>query len=647
MKIRAHHAVALALVQGCFSPNASVESATDDDPSTSEGETTAAPTTDPETGGPTAPPASSSGQQSTSSDTTDESSSTSDSTTGDPDAECGDGVPQGDEACDDGELNGVSEMTDCLSDCTLTTCGDGFVGLPDNEQCDQGDGNADDGACTSACAIAICGDNLTGPGESCDDGPAGSDECTAECALTSCGDGIVQRGEDCDDENDNSTDACVNCVAASCGDGSIQAGEEQCDDGAGNASEPPVCAYGVTEDECTYCAVDSCSLEIGVTSYCGDGTIQDAAGETCDGTYANATCNDCQELSCADGYADCDEDLANGCEVDLTTTATSCGSCGHSCLEGECSDAECQPYALYAAGGIHDIVVDEDSVYFITDSTAERIPQSPTASSTVLATGLENTTTSNFDQNAQYVVTEWGTNEATNAVVRVPKAGGATLDVYVPGDDGYTFISGPTDIAVASNRIYWTFTGDETFTPPGYFLRSSAINGGTIRTFVSDSPDPIGAIEATSSTIFWSAAGDTDALLSRPSGGGLITTTVRENLTSCNSMVAGVDRLYFSCTDGATSMRTLFATDFDGANEEILLTSADAEFEDGTNLALSEDELVWNDDEGPFGAPDPYVRTVRIDGTDARTVRAGVFYDGVDSEAYFWEASDEIWMLAK
>lgn len=374
--------------------------------------------------------------------------------------------------------------------------------------------------------------------------------------------------------------------------------------------------------------------------------MQAGSGEVCDGTYPNATCDDCGGLTCASGYDDCDGNLANGCEVDLTNTATDCGSCGHSCLDGACSASECQPYALYATGSIHELVADEDFVYFITDTTAERIPQEATPSSTVLASGLETDTFSELEQNDLYIVTEWGTNTSTNQIMRIPKAGGAPLDVYEAGNDGFSFITGVEQLSVSSNRIYWAFRGYEISTPPDHFLRGSAINGGTIRTYESGTTDPIDVIEATSSTIFWSQSGDTDAILSRPATGGTTDTTVRENLLSCNSIVAGVDRLYFSCFDGATSLMTLFATDFDGANEEILLTADDPNFDDGTSLALSGDDLVWNDDEGSFGAPDRYVRTVRIDGTEARTVRPGVF-DAVDSEAYFWEASDEIWMLAK
>ncbi len=56
-------------------------------------------------------------------------------------------------------------------------CGNGL--LNDDEECDEGEANADDGACTRACKLAVCGDGLVGPGEGCDGGS--TDECTADC----------------------------------------------------------------------------------------------------------------------------------------------------------------------------------------------------------------------------------------------------------------------------------------------------------------------------------------------------------------------------------------------------------------------------------------------------------------------------------
>lgn len=342
--------LALAL-PACFSPNEVIDddSLATDGPGSSGSAVSETAETDPtgqdETGttgtsGPSTTGDETTTDESTTGDDTDGTTTGDPGTTGEPDpsAVCGDGMVEGDEACDDAELNGVSGMSDCLADCTFTVCGDGFLGLPGTEECDQGDENADDAACTASCAIAVCGDELVGPGESCDDGAKGSDVCTPACALASCGDGIIQAGEDCDDENDISTDACINCVAASCGDGVVEAGEEQCDDGAGNASEPIVCAYGVTDDACTYCAASSCSVEQGITSFCGDGEIQAVSGESCDDGAGNTN----SAPTCAYGVEedDCTYCDATSCSTEVGNTSY-CGDGVLQAAQGEqCDDGD-------------------------------------------------------------------------------------------------------------------------------------------------------------------------------------------------------------------------------------------------------------------------------------------------------------------
>lgn len=60
---------------------------------------------------------------------------------------CGDGVVEGDEACDDAN----SDETDaCLSDCTVASCGDGFVQVGE-EVCDDGNDVVGDG-CEDDCS---------------------------------------------------------------------------------------------------------------------------------------------------------------------------------------------------------------------------------------------------------------------------------------------------------------------------------------------------------------------------------------------------------------------------------------------------------------------------------------------------------------
>ncbi len=130
-------------------------------------------------------------------------------------AVCGDGVVDGDEACDDG--NAVLEDA-CLSTCELARCGDGhtYIGA---EQCDDGDDDDTD-ECTSACTLARCGDGFVHPPEVCDAGKANSDNIYGGCGSNcqwgpGCGDGKLNGPEDCDDDNTDPNDGClVSCIEA-------------------------------------------------------------------------------------------------------------------------------------------------------------------------------------------------------------------------------------------------------------------------------------------------------------------------------------------------------------------------------------------------------------------------------------------------
>jgi len=144
---------------------------------------------------------------------------------------CGDGTVDPFEECDDG--NNI-DGDGCNAECLLPKCGDGF--LDEGEECDDFNLLNCDG-CTDACTIEsgpICGDGILLPdcGEECDDGNnVDGDGCQGNCLLPFCGDGIIDGGEDCDDGGVTAT-CDDDCTFAECGDGNVnEAAGEQCDDG--------------------------------------------------------------------------------------------------------------------------------------------------------------------------------------------------------------------------------------------------------------------------------------------------------------------------------------------------------------------------------------------------------------------------------
>ena len=117
---------------------------------------------------------------------------------------CGDGQVKHTEECDDGDTitnncaYGLTSCTVCRADCTNgpgnpIVCGDGTL-QSGNEACD--DGNTVDGdGCRSNCTLEVCGDGILDSNEDCDDGnTTANDGCSATCAIEngwSCPTGLV------------------------------------------------------------------------------------------------------------------------------------------------------------------------------------------------------------------------------------------------------------------------------------------------------------------------------------------------------------------------------------------------------------------------------------------------------------------------
>jgi cysteine-rich repeat protein len=311
------------------------------------------------------------------------------------------------ETCDDGN----SQDDDaCLSNCQFARCGDATVrtdltaGEPGFEACDDGNQNNED-ACTNACEVAQCGDGFVGPNEACDDADQnGSDTCTITCQLPRCGDGLLSGAEQCDDGNAAVGDGCdPQCFIEVCGNGRLDFGEV-CDDG-----------NRIAEDECTNgCTVARCGDGVRYrttpddpnyeecddgnddpldrcagcrATVCGDGIVQEVAGEACDDANTrevDGCLSDCTLARCGDGYLRADLPLdaegyefcddGNGDEGDACLSSCQVASCGDGevsageelCDDGnaidddECSNTCGVGYVRLAAGENHQCGLRED-----------------------------------------------------------------------------------------------------------------------------------------------------------------------------------------------------------------------------------------------------------------------------------------------
>lgn len=207
-------------------------------------------------------------------------------------------------------------------------------------------------------------------------------------------------------------------------------------------------------------------VALGDPSYGCDPKLCAAA---CEASAANtvAVCKDFAcAINCADGFADCDGDLANGCEVRTSEDPSNCGTCANSCgaansvtracLKGRC-EFTCQP------GFGHCLANDATGCETATNASDTKncgacgrdcVGGTCTAgacSIVTLNTGLKPIA---LALDATYV---YFASDETNQILRVSKDGGCaaapcsgTADLLPTGN-----VSNPQAIATDGKDLFW------------------------------------------------------------------------------------------------------------------------------------------------------------------------------------------------
>ncbi len=225
----------------------------------------------------------------------------------------------GDELCPAGTLCVTGNV--CAHPDELAACS----GLADASPCHVTSGV---GECRGGtCVVAICGDGIVEPPEVCDIGKlAAGERCSGDCLSNeTCGNGVLdpEVGEKCDcgsdpsnlpigcptPNSDDPTAVCDTRCSRFCGDGQIT-GNKQCDTTNVPVSCTDVGYYGGTSMCTAFCTLDFS----GCMGRCGDGVVDGAAGEACDGAPPAGTCLDFARdfgvLGCSRA---CEPDIAETC----------------------------------------------------------------------------------------------------------------------------------------------------------------------------------------------------------------------------------------------------------------------------------------------------------------------------------------------
>lgn len=233
--------------------------------------------------------------------------------------------PGADEACD-GDDNDCDGSTDegVLTTFWLDADGDGYGNpLEPRSACSMASGTvSNDDDCNDDCMACR---------------PGGSETC----------DGVLD--EDCSGIVDNGC-VCTNGTTRACGSavGECSEGIQTCTAGAWGA-----CAGGTgpTMELCNG-RDDDCDMTV-------DGpTAAAACGSATRVTATGCSAGMCIVTSCTAGYDDCDDSFANGCEVELATSETHCGSCGNAC-DWSCNRGSCDDATAVALGSNHSCALRE------------------------------------------------------------------------------------------------------------------------------------------------------------------------------------------------------------------------------------------------------------------------------------------------
>jgi cysteine-rich repeat protein len=142
----------------------------------------------------------------------------------------------------------------------------------------------------------------------------------------------------------NAADTAYECQVSTCGPGFFA-----CD-----PAQPATCFDLSTTANCSSCGNICGTGALCTSPSSGDCFCSSAAGERCRQTgpnYTSATCTGTNcILNCNPGFADCDGDAANGCEIDTNASLEHCGACNASAANPS-TGTTCGTGAVCVAGG--------------------------------------------------------------------------------------------------------------------------------------------------------------------------------------------------------------------------------------------------------------------------------------------------------
>jgi hypothetical protein len=264
------------------------------------------------------------------------------------------------------------------------------------------------------------------------------------------GDGGLDCGAtgmgDCDGDPSNGCEAALDTVE-NCGQCGVVCNDTNAVSATCGAGGQCVlqCAAGFAD--CDGDPSNGCEVDLNSPNNCGE------CYNSCTGPNAIGTCNGGQcEVTCSPGYGDCNDNLTDGCETE-TNTLQHCGACLQGCA-GDCDGSMCE---------VCDVALAIDSTDPLDAARAMGLCSDVISARWVNPDGSDPNPSANFPL-GHGILTGFGNNV-------LPRQGGSLLALSSgaarqPNDPGYRAVSG------------WD-KGYTTAHPPGFPVESPACPGTT------------------------------------------------------------------------------------------------------------------------------------------------------------------------